>query len=115
MKELSVDTGEGCTEARYCQVRLLVLSWGPLTRFQLLQRFLREIMVWKQLKHQNLVPLLGTCMNPHKSPGPLLVTPYIKDGDLEVYIQTKPQTDESMLERLGYVSDSPLALLTISN
>ncbi|TDL17194.1 kinase-like protein [Rickenella mellea] len=56
------------------------------------RRFWREMIVWTQLCHKNISPLLGTWTNYHDkvTPTPSLVTPYYPNGTLEEYIRVDP-------------------------
>ena len=54
-------------------------------------------MVWKRLKHQNVVPLLGITSTPLQ-----LISEWMPGGDLMKYIKKNPAVD-----RLGLVGVLP--------
>ncbi|TDL14246.1 kinase-like protein [Rickenella mellea] len=55
------------------------------------RRFWREMVVWTQLCHRNISPLLGTWTNSARySPTPSLVSPYYRNGTLEAYVKIDP-------------------------
>ena len=62
------------------------------------QRFYRAAVVWKQLAHQNIVPLLGVTTAPLRS-----ISDWMSEGTLGEYIKEKPRAN-----RLGLVGDLPL-------
>ncbi|KAF7975592.1 hypothetical protein HWV62_9155 [Athelia sp. TMB] len=77
------------------------------------KRLRREIKVWKQLKHENIVPLLGTvmCYSAHSEPGPSIpvmgmVSPWFENGSLLQVISDsgKHLTVLNRLQMLGDVA-----------
>ena len=63
----------------------------------LLQRYYRELTVWKQLKHPNVVPTLGA--------GPdigelCVVSPWMPDGDLQQYLNKYPGANRVAIVRV---------------
>ena len=59
--------------------------------------------MWKYLKHQNILPLLGATISP-----PQLISVFIPAGDLSKYIVKNPDTD-----RIGLVSVYPAVSVAI--
>ena len=57
-----------------------------------LQAFYRMVVVWKNLSHQNVVPLLGVTTDPIQ-----LISGWMPDFDLTGYITAHPNTDRSSL------------------
>ena len=56
------------------------------------QTFCREAVMWKHLKHQNIVPLKGVTIDPFQ-----LVSDWVSGGDLPDYIRTNPDADRPRL------------------
>ena len=61
------------------------------------------VVVWKHLKHQNIVPLIGITSTLLQ-----LISEWLPDGDLAEYIARRPDID-----RLGLVGVSPAALSNV--
>ena len=59
------------------------------------QAFYQEAVMWKRLKHPNIIPLLGITIFPQLQ----LVSEWMTGGDLPGYIKENPSSD-----RLGLVS-----------
>ena len=57
-----------------------------------LQAFYRMVVVWKNLSHPNVVPLLGVTADPTQ-----LILGWMPDFDLTGYITAHPNTDRSSL------------------
>ncbi|KAF7979509.1 hypothetical protein HWV62_42072 [Athelia sp. TMB] len=64
----------------------------------------RELAIWKELKHENIVPLLGTItgFSPYKSPG--MVSPWMENGNITDYQRTKNLTVRARLQILCDIS-----------
>ncbi|KAJ3309545.1 hypothetical protein HDV04_005928 [Boothiomyces sp. JEL0838] len=61
----------------------------------------KEFQLWYDLKpHQNVVPLLGACLNTDK---PFLLMPFYQYGDVYSFISKNPST--SMRDRVGFILD----------
>ena len=67
------------------------------------QMFCKEAVMWKYLKHPNILPLIGATISP-----PQLVSEFMPAGDLSKYIGENPDTD-----RMGLVSGGPVMRSTI--
>ena len=67
-----------------------------------LQAFYQEAVMWKRLKHPNVVPLLGITIFPQLQ----LVSEWMTGGDLPGYIRENPGSD-----RLGLAGVPLLALI----
>ena len=61
--------------------------------------FCKEAVMWKYLKHPNILPLLGATISP-----PQLISVFMPAGDLSKYIGENPNTD-----RIGLVGAHPAA------
>ncbi|KAH8793651.1 kinase-like domain-containing protein [Flagelloscypha sp. PMI_526] len=70
---------------------------------KVLQAFLKEALIWKQLRHPNILPFLGissTCF-PHQMS---LISPYMANGDIMSYLETVSGTNApTYTQRLGWV------------
>jgi len=67
--------------------RLLNNTWAP-------QSFLKEAVIWKRLRHPNVVPFIGVTIKPLQ-----FVSEYMPNGTLTKYVNNKPSAD-----RVGLVS-----------
>jgi len=65
------------------------------------QAFCQEAVIWKRLRHLNILPLLGVTISPLQ-----LISDWMPGGDLSEYIKTHPDAD-----RLGLVSSPPVAFV----
>ena len=61
--------------------------------------FCKEAVMWKNLNHANILPLLGATISP-----PQLVSALMPAGDLSKYLPTSPDTN-----RIQLVGVDPLA------
>ncbi|TFK53486.1 kinase-like protein [Heliocybe sulcata] len=67
-----------------------------------MKKFRREAIVWKQLNHENILPLLGVCGNVPGFGVAGLVSPYCEQGNLTDYISEHKECDRLyMLERIA--------------
>ncbi|XP_014678731.1 PREDICTED: hepatocyte growth factor receptor-like [Priapulus caudatus] len=53
--------------------------------------FFKEGLIMKDFKHENVVPLIGICL-PSGTDGPMVVLPYMQNGDLLSYIRDENNT-----------------------
>jgi serine/threonine protein kinase len=63
----------------------------------LLQSFFKEAVVWKRLKHPNIIPFLGVTMNPLQ-----FVSEWMPNGTLTRYVTGNPSAN-----RIALVSQPP--------
>jgi serine/threonine protein kinase len=69
------------------------------------QAFYREVIVWKSLKHPNIVPFLGV---PTKVPPPFeIVCEWMENSRITEYVRENPNVD-----RIGLVSGFSFAVTT---
>ena len=71
------------------KVRFDAVCSPSLTR---LQTFCQEAVIWKRLKHPNILPLLGVTITPLQ-----LISNWMSGGDLPEYIQKHSDTDRLRL------------------
>ncbi|KAG8920918.1 hypothetical protein FRC02_000567 [Tulasnella sp. 418] len=69
---------------------------------RLRKRFFREILLWADLRHENIVPLLGYMV---RDGIPSFVSPWYPSGNLRDYLESNPNAN-----RLSLVSDVAEAL-----
>ncbi|KAG8950064.1 hypothetical protein FRC03_000175 [Tulasnella sp. 419] len=62
---------------------------------RLKRRFQREVILWSQLNHPNIVPLLGYVLAPDGLP--TLVAPWFHEGNAVVYLRKNPRTNRARL------------------
>ncbi|KAG6877817.1 hypothetical protein C0993_003601 [Termitomyces sp. T159_Od127] len=71
--------------------------------------FTREAVVWSQLRHKNVLPFYGT-WDPEDQF--YLVSPFIRNGDVNQYLTDKPKTNRTHLCANVLVAEPEQALLT---
>ncbi|KAJ6607941.1 kinase-like domain-containing protein [Mycena sp. CBHHK59/15] len=64
---------------------------------ELLRRLKREVEVWGQLKHRNLLPFIGVCDD--IAPWPVLVSPFYKFGHVGTFLKKHPGADRQDIVR----------------
>ncbi|KZP09930.1 kinase-like protein [Athelia psychrophila] len=74
-------------------------------RLKLHKRLRRELRVWQGLSHPNIVPLLGTVTSfsshlSYKSVSPAMISPWMKNGNLIRYMESKYLTVSERLHLL---------------
>ncbi|KAG8918936.1 hypothetical protein FRC02_002027 [Tulasnella sp. 418] len=62
---------------------------------RLLVRLKREVNIWEQLQHENIVPLIGFAFTMNGSP--CLVAPWYTNGNVLEYLKNNPESDRSEL------------------
>lgn len=65
-----------------------------------MQRFCREVVIWRKLSHPNILPLLGVSTNSHVL---RMVSNLMGHGSIMAYLSTRPSAN-----RLLLVSSIPL-------
>lgn len=60
------------------------------------QRFYREGVAWKHLRHPNILPLLGVTVNEHRI---ALVSEWMENGNINQFIRKDPHANRPMLVR----------------
>jgi hypothetical protein len=48
-------------------------------------------MIWRQLRHPNILPFLGICTNTF--PRPAMVSPYMENRNVKMYLKDFPDVD----------------------
>ncbi|KAK0485347.1 kinase-like domain-containing protein [Armillaria luteobubalina] len=85
-------------DAQVCLKVLRVFIPG-LAREKLLRDFCHEALVWKQLKHPNVLPFLGVNEDLF-APSYCLISPWMVNGNIMSYLETHPDHDrlESLIQ-----------------
>ncbi|KAF8130880.1 kinase-like domain-containing protein [Mycena galopus ATCC 62051] len=61
---------------------------GRRIREEMLRRLKREVEIWRDLKHQNILPFIGVCED--LAPLPVLISPFCKFGHIANYLKKNP-------------------------
>lgn len=77
------------------------LCWFPAYRCtdNLLQKFCKEAVAWRALRHSNVLPLLGVIKNEFHL---AMVSEWMEHGNINEFVKGNPEAD-----RLGLVSFFP--------
>ncbi|KAJ7305451.1 kinase-like domain-containing protein, partial [Mycena albidolilacea] len=59
----------------------------------------REVEIWRDLKHQNILPFIGVCED--LAPLPVLISPFCKFGHISNYLKKNPGVHKKELVLLG--------------
>ncbi|KAG8955280.1 hypothetical protein FRC03_011226, partial [Tulasnella sp. 419] len=75
-------------------------------------RLFREVLLWRALRHSNIVPLLGFTLVPDGLP--TLISPWYENGNILRYLASHPESDRASLlldaaEGLAYLHSLPVA------
>ena len=70
---------------------LLHLSWTDV-----LQRFCREGVAWKHLRHQNILPLLGVTVSEHRF---AMVSEWMGNGNINEFVERDRHVNRTELVR----------------
>ncbi|TFK53490.1 kinase-like protein [Heliocybe sulcata] len=108
--EIQVDLTERCDSGGYGTVWMAKIE-GRAVAIKILNtvlsddhehRFSREVIIWRQLHHRNILPLLGLCRAcpPPAQPGPGMISPWCKNGNLNSYLRKQLRRNRS-LERIA--------------
>jgi serine/threonine protein kinase len=65
-----------------------ILSWR--TDRDVTQRFCREVMTWKNLRHDNVLPLIGVTMSGHQFE---MVSEWMVNGSINEYVKAHKDAD----------------------
>ncbi|KAJ3334806.1 hypothetical protein HDU91_002512 [Kappamyces sp. JEL0680] len=80
-------------------------SIAPLHAQESAKEIEREAEKWYPLRHPNVVPLFGLCIN---ADFPFLVMPYMKNGNVFAYLKKHPGTSQAV--RTGWCFDVAQAM-----
>jgi hypothetical protein len=93
VKRLRIYSTAGSTDVTRVRHGYFCLTRSPLSN---IQDFCQEVVVWRRLSHQNIVPLLGVTVAPFQS-----VSDWASGGELPDYIGSHPHVDRLGLVRCG--------------
>ena len=65
------------------------------------QRFCREGVAWKHLRHPNILPLLGVSLNEHRF---ALISEWMENGNINEFIKEDHQMNRTKLVRCHLIS-----------
>ncbi|KAJ8690510.1 hypothetical protein PTI98_011935 [Pleurotus ostreatus] len=73
-------------------IKFLEMRAGSNMDIKIVQYLHRETLVWRDLKHPNILPLLGICsdLNNPTTRVPALISPYCPHGNLREYLERHP-------------------------
>ena len=69
-----------------------------------------EAVMWKYLKHENVLPLLGTSVSP-----PQLVSPFKAAGNLSEYLKEHPGARGLRIVSVSLAKIAPAALIPVTS
>ena len=71
------------------------------------QRFCKEVLTWKALRHENVLPLLGVTMSNNQF---AMVSEWMANGNINEFVKTHRETNRfKLVESLSYrISRPPL-------
>ena len=81
------------------------VAGGPLDLFYVLatdhisQRFCREVVVWKTLRHPNVLPLLGVTMTENRL---VVVSEWMANGNINEFVKVNIGVDRLGLVRFPF-------------
>jgi len=65
-----------------------------------IQKFCKEVVTWKALRHPNVLPLLGVTMTEHRF---VMVSEWMESGNINVFLKAHP--DVNRLELVCFSSE----------
>ena len=63
------------------------------------QRFCKEVVTWKHLRHQNILPLLGATMRDNRL---CLVSEWMDQGNINDYLKPRERAETNRIELVRY-------------
>jgi len=79
-------------------------------RPQLVQRFCKEFVTWRTLRHQNVLPLLGVMMSETQF---AMVSEWMPNGNINQYV--KAHRDENRFELVSFAFKFPSSPLLFND
>ncbi|KAJ7866492.1 kinase-like domain-containing protein, partial [Mycena leptocephala] len=79
-------------------VKVLRIFTTELQLNKIYKELAREVLIWKELSHPNVLPLLGIDLIARK-PSCCLVSPWMKNGNVMAFLETHPDFNKSSLVR----------------
>ena len=72
-----------------------------------MQRFCKEAVAWKHLRHPNILPLIGASLRDHKL---CLVSEWVDQGNINDYLKRRENFE---MNRIELVSRGPTSCLSV--
>ncbi|KAJ6449846.1 kinase-like domain-containing protein, partial [Mycena sanguinolenta] len=92
------DIYKGELEREVVCIKVLRIFTTELRLDTLYKELAREVLIWKELSHPNVLPLLGIDVIARK-PSFCLVSPWMKNGNVIAFLETHPDFNKSSLVR----------------
>ncbi|TDL17031.1 kinase-like protein [Rickenella mellea] len=92
------DIWKGEWQHKIVALKVLRIFGNAGDRSKMLQDFCKEAMVWRQLKHDHVVPFYGCCTDVF-SPHYAFVSPWMVNGDMVSHLKGHPETDRLAMIR----------------
>ncbi|KAJ7023911.1 hypothetical protein C8F04DRAFT_922450, partial [Mycena alexandri] len=70
-------------------IKVLRIFTTELRLDKIYKELAREVLIWKELSHPNVLPLLGIDLITRK-PSCCLVSPWMKNGNVTTFLETYP-------------------------
>ncbi|KAF8187372.1 kinase-like domain-containing protein [Mycena galopus ATCC 62051] len=92
------DIYKGELDKKIVCIKVLRIFTTELQLDKIYKELAREVLIWKELSHPNVLPLLGIDLIVRK-PSCCLVSPWMKNGNVMAFLQTYPDFNKSCLVR----------------
>ncbi|KAF8196270.1 kinase-like protein, partial [Mycena galopus ATCC 62051] len=92
------DIYKGKLEKQVVCIKVLRIFTTELRLDTIYKELAREVLIWKELSHPNVLPLLGIDMIARK-PSFCLVSPWMKNGNVMAFLEAYPDFNKSSLVR----------------
>lgn len=98
------------------KVSLYHQSHSPAVLIQIQQNTSNEALVWRQLRHKNILPFLCLChLDASRDPANSLVIPWMQNGNIQEYLRKSPEADRVSLVRIYRFEISSIALVCLDS
>ncbi|KAF9781245.1 kinase-like domain-containing protein [Thelephora terrestris] len=98
--ELMIDGGIPCSNRAYADLRKgswrgenvaikLLRTFKDDNKAEITKRFCKEIVLWKQLRHKNILPFYGACMGNQLG----MVSPWLENGNIIGFTRKNPEAN----------------------
>ncbi|KAF8187284.1 kinase-like domain-containing protein [Mycena galopus ATCC 62051] len=92
------DIYKGELDKKIVCIKVLRIFTAELQLDKIYKELAREVLIWKELSHPNVLPLLGINLIV-RSPSCCLVSPWMKNGNVMTFLQMYPDFNKSCLVR----------------
>ncbi|KAF8147146.1 kinase-like domain-containing protein, partial [Mycena galopus ATCC 62051] len=92
------DIYKGEFDKKIVCIKVLRIFTTELQLDKIYKELAREVLIWKELSHPNVLPLLGIDLI-FRKPSCCLVSPWMKNGNVMAFLQTYPDFNKSCLVR----------------